>query len=282
MFNPGAVEVEGKIYLIYRAVGKDNLSRFGLAVSDDGTNFQRKDLPIYESDPEDPYERLGCEDPRVTKIEGSYHLVYKGGSVYPMGAPKPAGTIEVPWRTRTYITVTTDFEKFDRLGVVLPDKESSNGALFPEKFSGKFLMLARVYPNVYLTDSIDLKTWSELKFLFGPRKDAWDGERVGTGASPIKTPRGWLMIYHGVDENKVYRLGLILLDLADPIKVLYRSEEPILEPEEPYEKEGYVPNVIFTCGAVEKDGKYFVYYGAADKVIGLATISKAKLLADLP
>jgi beta-1,2-mannobiose phosphorylase / 1,2-beta-oligomannan phosphorylase len=282
ILNPGATDFNGKIYLLYRARGRDNLSRFGLAISSDVFQFERKDHPVYEADPEDPYERLGCEDPRITKIEDRYYIVYKGGSVYPFGSPQPPGTTTVPWRTRTYIAVTDDFEKFGRLGSVLPDKESSNGALFPEKFAGKFLMLVRVYPNLYLTDSTDLKSWSELRFLFGPREDSWDCERVGTGVPPIKTPKGWLLVYHGIDQNKVYRLGVMLLDLDDPTKIIFRSPGPIFEPEEAYEKEGYVPNVVFTCGAIEKDEKYFVYYGAADKVIGLATISKAKLLAELP
>ena len=281
-FNPGVIKFGGKILLLYRARGEDTLTRFGVATSEDGINFERKEKPAFESDPENPFERLGCEDPRITKIDDTYYIVYKGGSVYPISAPKPPGAIDVPWRTRTLIAVTSDFEKFDRLGMIFPDKDTSNGALFPEKRQENFLTLVRVYPNVYLTHSPDLKSWSELKFLFGPREGAWDCERVGVGAPPIKTEKGWLLFYHGVDQNKIYRLGIILLDLTSLSKILYRSPEPIFEPKELYEKEGYVPNVVFTCGAVEKDSQYFVYYGAADKVVGLATIGKEELLRELP
>jgi len=282
VFNPGAVEFKGKVLLLYRARGKDNLTRFGLASSEDGLRFERREEPVYESDPANLFERLGCEDPRITKIGETYYIVYKGGSVYPANLPKPPGTIEVPWRTRTFIAKTDDFEKFERLEVLFPDKDTSNGCLFPEKREGKFVMLLRIYPNVYLTDSPDLKNWSELRLLFGPREKSWDNERLGTGTPPIKTDKGWLIIYHGVDQDKTYRLGVIVLDLSDPSKILYRSPEPIFEPKESYEKEGYVPNVVFTCGAVEKDDQYFVYYGAADKVIGLATIGKEDLFRELP
>jgi len=115
--------------------------------------------------------------------------------------------------------------------------------------------------------------------VIGPRPDFWDSDRIGAGGTPIKTECGWLNFYHGVDGSRVYRLGVLILDLDDPTKVVYRSDEPCLSPEEPYEKEGPVPNVVFSCGAVEKDGQYLVYYGGADRVIAIASIGVDEVLA---
>lgn len=104
---------------------------------------------------------------------------------------------------------------------------------------------------------------------------------MGAGAPPIKTELGWLHFYHGVDQNLVYRLGLLVHKLDNPSQIIYRSKEPILEPSLDWEKQGYINNVVFTSGAVEKDGKYLVYYGAADKFIGVAAIEKQQLLSEL-
>jgi predicted GH43/DUF377 family glycosyl hydrolase len=104
---------------------------------------------------------------------------------------------------------------------------------------------------------------------------------VGFGGPPIKTEKGWLVFYHGVDQQHVYRLGVVLLDLKDPTKVLYRSQEPVLEPRETYEVNGQTPNVVFSCGVVEREGFFLVYYGAADKVIALAKIPHENLLNSL-
>ncbi|MER3475131.1 MAG: glycosidase, partial [Armatimonadota bacterium] len=110
-----------------------------------------------------------------------------------------------------------------------------------------------------------------------PRPGTWESLKIGAGAPPIKTEYGWLLFYHGVDDNRVYRLGVALLDLKDPSKVIKRYDKPVLSPETQWEKEGQVPNVVFTCGAVEIDETYFVYYGGADTVIGVATISKKEI-----
>ena len=111
-----------------------------------------------------------------------------------------------------------------------------------------------------------------------PREDSWDCAKIGAGAPPIKTEKGWLMFYHGVDEKKVYRLGVALFDLKNPAKLIARQDEPILEPVEDYELNGDVPNVVFVCGAIEKDDSYYVYYGGADKVIAVATVNKEDAL----
>ena len=144
-------------------------------------------------------------------------------------------------------------------------------------------MLHRPLPtrSICIAYSDNLVEWYDHKILVTPRKYSWDCSKIGAGAPPIKTEYGWLEFYHGVDENQVYRLGLILFDLEDPSKIIARSREPILEPEEMYELIGDVPNVVFTCGVVEINDTYYVYYGAADKVIGVATVNKRQLLDSL-
>ena len=138
-------------------------------------------------------------------------------------------------------------------------------------------MLHRTFPNIWIAWSEDLVNWHDHKPLMRVQLGAWDCNRIGAGAPPIKTGDGWLNFYHGVDHRRIYRLGIMLLDLEDPSKVIGRSVEPILNPEMDYEKTGLVPNVVFTCGAAEIDGRYHVYYGGADKVVGVATIDSADL-----
>lgn len=280
-FNPGATTIDNKVVVLYRAIGGDNLSRFGLAISDDGYKFQRFSDPIFEADVNNTYERLGVEDPRITKIGDTYYICYTAPSVYPAQTYRtsqfaPSLSHPAPWRVRPSLITTKDFKTFDRHGFLL-DIDSKDAALFPEKINNRFCLLYRPYPNLYITFSDDLKTWIDQKIFIQPREGFWDSERVGVGSAPIKTDKGWLLFYHGTNQNQEYILGILLLDLLDPTKILYRSPEPILKPEETYEKVGVTPNVVFTCGAIEKDGKYFVYYGGADKVIGLATIDKNEI-----
>jgi predicted GH43/DUF377 family glycosyl hydrolase len=106
----------------------------------------------------------------------------------------------------------------------------------------------------------------------------WDGGKVGIAAPPIKTAQGWLLLYHGVSWSTTYRVGAVLLDLDDPTIVRARTAIPLFEPEEEYERKGYIPNVVFPCGAVVRGGTLYMYYGGADSVVGVATIKMATLL----
>lgn len=280
-FNPGSTLFENRVLLLYRASGGDGLSRFGLAVSSDGTNFQRFADPIFEADLENPYERLGVEDPRISKIEDTYYIVYTAPSVYAAKTFRerkfaPSLSHLAPWRVRPSLLTTKDWRSFERRGMLM-EVDTKDACLLPEKINSEFVLFHRIYPHAYLTYSTDLKTWHDEKVLFSPREGYWDSERVGLGTPPIKTEKGWLAIYHAVGQGHNYRLGLILLDLKDPSKILYRSPQPILKPEKDYELFGAVPKVVFTCGMVEENDQYLVYYGAADKVIGLAYLAKDEL-----
>jgi predicted GH43/DUF377 family glycosyl hydrolase len=149
--------------------------------------------------------------------------------------------------------------------------DDKDAVVFPEKINGKFVMLHRIFPDMWISYSDDMMTWTDHKKFMTIRPGMWDSNRIGAGATPVKTDKGWLEVYHGVDDNKNYMLGIVYLDLNDPSKVIARSRTPILVPELEFEKVGLVSNVVFTCGMVEKDGHYLVYYGGADNNIGVAS-----------
>ncbi len=281
VLNPGAVYHGGRVHLLYRAVGDDNISRFGYASSADGFDFDtRWEIPAYEPALDNLWERLGCEDPRITYIDGRFFIVYTAASLY-AADHGPTFGVGPPWRCRVSMISTLDFRSYEYHGVILPDQDDKDAALFPEKIDGKYVLLHRILPNICVSYSDDLLHWTGATPIMGLRQGYWDSFRIGGGNPPIKTEKGWLSFYHGVDSERVYRLGIMLQDLDDPSKVIYRSEEPVLEPEKSHEREGWVSNVVFSCGAVEKDGQFIVYYGGADSIIGAASISKERILSSL-
>lgn len=283
IFNAGVVLDNGKVHMLYRALGGDRISRFGYASSQDGLKFTNfKDTPVFESDPFDEFERLGCEDPRITKIGDTFYIVYCSASVHPATYPTTNfSTSFAPWRVRVSMLSTKDFLTFIRHGVLIPSADSKDGTLFPEKINNQYVLLHRIWPDIWIAFSDNLKEWYDHKVIVKTRENSWDSSKVGAGAPPIKTDIGWLLFYHGADHKNVYRLGILVLDLDDPTKVLYRSKRPILEPEKGHERKGFVNNVVFTCGAIEKEEKYLVYYGAADNSICMASIDKKDLLGQI-
>lgn len=282
VYNTAAFVYRGDIHLLYRAQGEDMVSRLGMARLNSADSIvDRSPEPVFTPDPESEYEVLGVEDPRVTKIGETYYIIYTAASKYP---DIIEDTIHPPfdrdWRVRVSLAKTRDFVSFTRYGVIISHIDSKDAALFPEKVAGQFLMIHRVIPHTRMAVSVDgWRNYKERGPLFGPRRRMWDNFRIGTGAQPLASPHGWLLFYHGVDEQKTYRLGLALLDIHNPSIVLARSSEPLLEPQAAYEKEGLVPDVVFTCGAVETESEYLVYYGGADAVVGVATIAKDTVLA---
>ncbi len=281
VLNAAAIKVGGEIKLIYRAIGQDGISRLGLAVSQDGYNFERFDKPLLEPEQYNEFEVMGIEDPRICYFDEEYHLVYVAASLYPPNHPHPVWATDRPWRVRVSLARTKDFKNFERDQVVIDELDSKDGALFPERINDKIHLLHREYPNICMCSGETWYRWDDNKVIAGPREGMWDNDRIGAGPSPIRTPEGWLLIYHGVDEQHVYRQGAMLLDLNDPSKVIARSQEPFLEPEEDYEKNGVVDNVTFSCGMIEKDGELIIYYGAADRVLCAGTLKINELLASL-
>ena len=262
VFNCGVAQVDGAVVLLYRAQGlANNVSRLGLAVSTDGFQFARLDRPIFE--PGDETEVWGVEDPRLTRIGDEHHMLYTAWS---------------PHGIQVAMASTRSFFSWRRRGIVLPGPDNKDAALFPEQVGGRYVMFHRLPPSIWLAFSDDLVHWGNYQKILDPRPGHWDGLKLGAGGPPLKTERGWLAIYHGVDADNVYRLGVVLLDLEDPATVVNWPAAAILEPEEPWEREGDVPNVVFTCGTAEVGGRFHVYYGGADRVIGVATAPKRALI----
>jgi len=273
VFNPGAIMVEDKVYLIYRAMGKNDIhSRLGLATSLDGIHFERKKDPLYSGGGH-PDESLGIEDPRIVKIDDTYYITYTAVS-------EDLEAEATNWKKpQIALSTTKDFKIFVDYDVIIPNLSGKNSSFFPKKTNGEYWLLYRAgLGKTYFAKSTSLTHWQDAHSIFEERPGMWDCVRTGIGPPPIETEKGWLLFYHGVDQTNKYGLGIMFLDLEDPRKILYRSPQPILEPQADYEKFGFIPNVVFTCGAVEKDNQYFVYYGAADEVIGVATIEKKLVL----
>ena len=261
VFNAAVVVHNGLFHMLYRAQGLDYVSHIGYAVSEDGIHWARLDRPVFS--PQEPWESRGVEDPRITEIDGVFYMTYTGYS--------GEGIRAALARSRNLIT-------WERLGIVLPDENNKDHTLFPERINGRYAMLHRRPPNIWLAYSEDLVHWTDHQVIMRRRPGTWEGLKIGAGGPPIKTDAGWLLIYHAVDTQKVYRLGAALLDLEDPSIVLHRSPSPLLEPQEVWEIRGDVPNVVFTCANVVVDGTLYVYYGGADRVMALATCDLQALL----
>ncbi len=161
-----------------------------------------------------------------------------------------------------------------------PMVDNKHACLFPEKIKNRWVMYHRIPPHIWIAYSNDLISWGDAGIVLSPRR-GWEYFKVGGGAPPIKTEEGWLIIYHAVDREWNYRLGAALADLERPHRIIKRGRKPILEPQEIYEVEGDVPNAIFTCGAVLKEDKLFLYYSGADTVMCVATVNLHELLRTL-
>ncbi len=273
VFNPAAIMLKNKIYLLYRAMGKNNTSTVGYASSKDGfTIEERSEDPIYT--PRAIFEKTGdgngggCEDPRVIEIKDRLYLIYTAyDGVRPRVAMSNILTsdfLEKKWSWSEPVLITP-FNIDDKDAIV-----------FPEKFDNQYLFIHRIQESICadFVKSLDFKdeTIDRCIEIVAPRPGMWDSKKVGASCPPIKTKNGWIMIYHGISDHNVYRAGALLLNLKNPTEVLARSTVPILEPKEDYEKIGKVNNVVFPCGAVIKDDQIFLYYGGADYCVGVATL----------
>ena len=283
VFNPTAIELNKKIYILYRAMSDDNTSTVGLAISKDGIYIdERLPEPIYVPRAQFEMKRIaggnsGCEDARIVKIDDRLYMTYTAYD----GIRTPAIAV-------TSISVE-DFlaRKWDAWAMPelispegVDDKDSS---ILPEKINGKYLVFHRAGITVCgdYVSSLDFKNQKINKCIeiMRPRPGLWDGKKIGIAAPPIKTKKGWLLLYHGIStEHGTYRLGAALLDLKDPTEVIGRTTDALLSPDMPYEKEGQVRNVVFPCGAIARGSTLYVYYGGADSVVGIATIKLSRLL----
>jgi predicted GH43/DUF377 family glycosyl hydrolase len=285
-FNPAAIFEDGKVRILYRAMSEDNTSVIGYASSVDGVHIgKRLPEPIYV--PREDFERKnvpggnsGCEDPRVTKIGDKIYMLYTAFDG--KGPPRVAFTSisckdfgDHNWNWTKPVLISP------------PGMDDKDAALFPKKIGGKYWFLHRLGSDIWI-DSVDnLDFDGKTKFLGGkilmrPRDTEWDSKRIGGTSPPIETEYGWLLFYHGISKRTShYNVRAALLDLTDPTLVLYRTHDPLLEPEMPYEKNGIVQNVVFPCGAVLMKDQLYVYYGGADQFVGVATLDMKIIAAGL-
>jgi predicted GH43/DUF377 family glycosyl hydrolase len=246
-----------------------SISYIRIARSKDGRRFTIDDKPfIY---PSDPHETFGIEDPRVTQIGDTFYIYFS--------AVSPVGIGESMVSTKDFVSVTHH-------GMIFcPDNKDV--LIFPEKVNGKYFALHRPTlrsigsPEIWIAESDNLLHWGNHKHLIGLREDMWDGGRIGGGAVPFRTDKGWLELYHGATKEHRYCMGAVLLDLNDPTKVIARSDSPILEPEAGYEKNGFFGDVVFSCGALVEGDVVKMYYGVADTSMACAELSLQEILDSL-
>jgi len=260
----------------YRAQGLDWISRIGYAVSEDGIHWNRMRDPIFV--PQDARDARGIEDPRVTQLGNTFYMTYTayGSEFYGQGEPTHLGGGVIPMFAKSENLIT-----WERLGPLVVGEDNKDHILFPRQINGRYALLHRRSPNIWLAESEDLKVWPEewMRPLFGPRaENGWDSLKVGGGGVPIETEFGWLIIYHAYDSTHTYRLGTCLLDLENPAVVIHRPGDFIFEPVELWEIKGDVPNVVFSSANLVVGNLLYVYYGAADHLIALATVDLKEIL----
>jgi len=278
VFNPAAVELDGETVLLARVEMRTGVSHLTVARSANGVDDWRIDETPLLAPVDGRIEELwGFEDARAVWVdELDTHVIS-------CTAYGPAGP-------SVFLATSKDFRSVERLGVVIAP-EDKNAALLPERVGGKWILYHRPTsgfgsstPGISLSRSDDLRSWSPPETVMDPRAGAWwDSLRIGIGPPLLKTEHGWLLVYHGVKETvsgAIYRLGLALLDLDDPARVLRRADEWVLGPRETYERSGDVPNALFPCGLIHDRaaGELRLYYGGADTTICLATASFDEVL----
>lgn len=238
-----------------------SISHLHAARSRDGVHFLPDAAPLLQ--PQNQYEAFGIEDARVACVEGRFYITYSAAS-----------SLGVVVR----LAVTDDFVTVRRIGNVFhPDNKDA--VLFDRKIGGTYYALHRPSssefskPAIWLAESPDLRCFGMHRFVAGVRPGKWDGSRVGAGAPPFLTDKGWVELYHGAAEDDRYCMGAMLLDRDEPWKVLARSEEPLVVPEYPYEKQGFFGNVIFGCGATVQGNTVRLYYGASDESVAVLSMT---------
>ena len=287
-FNPAAILFQGKTHILYRAVSLKDVSVIGYASSKDGFSIdERGSKPIYIS--RAPFEKngesdhnFGCEDPRIVKIGEQIYIFYTAYNGHTprvaVSSISSADFTDKKWQAKG--------GGWTEPAVITPDGiDNKDACLLPEAINGKYLLLHRVQEHIcaYPLSSLDFskEQVNQCIDILGPRRGMWDGNKVGIAAPPVKTKNGWLLLYHGVSWSTVYRVGAVLLDLKDPTVVLARTAVPLFEPEAEYEMEGTMPRVVFPCGLTVRGDTAFLYYGAADSVVGVATFSIKEILKRL-
>lgn len=265
--NAGAIKTSNEYILVFRAHQRNGRSILGVARSQDGFRFTVDPEPFMLPSTEGAfarYEEFGLEDPRITQVGEDFYITYSAYS---------------PYGVRIGLARTRDFVSVERIAFIT-QADCRNVCLFPKKINGRYARLDRPHTqiapwSIWISYSPDLVHWGESQMLIKPAPYHWDEMKIGPGAPPVETEKGWLSIYHGVFQTMdgaIYRLGCALHDLEQPEKVIGVADDWILQPEDPWEITGYVHNVVFTCGAIlEDDGTLKIYWGGADTVLCVGT-----------
>ena len=293
-FNPAALYEDGKVHLLYRAIGDKDISVLGYASGNNGFQFEYKSVePAYlppqwlETDASKIAYRSpsgggvgGSEDPRATRVGDRIYVTYTDFNGW--RAPRVALTsidvqdfLDGRWNWKSPVLLSP------------PGEMHKNWAIFPEKINGQYAILHSISPEVlvdYFNDlDFDGSTYIKSYYRAEPRKNCWDTMVRGIGPPPIRTKYGWLVIYHATDKTDPgrYKMGAMILDAENPTKILYRSPVPLLAPDEEYENSGFKAGVVYSCGAVVIDGKLLIYYGGADSVVCVASTDLDEFLEEL-
>ena len=318
VFNPAAIEVDGKIHVFYRACSVGNLSTIGYARLQDFQRLaERKEAPYLI--PHFDYEKQGMEDPRIVEIEGTYYMTYTaydgGNALGALATSKDLkqfdkqGIITLQMTYKDFQNcieciegVNEKYLRFVKLFFERGGAEAGQNLMiwdkdvmfFPKKIGGKFAFLHRIYPDIQVVYFNDIKDLTEAfwrDYLFNIKKYTvleskmqFEASYLGGGCPPIETKDGWLMIYHGVEDTQhgyIYHAGAALLDRDDPTKEIGRLATPLFSPDQEWEQTGVVKNVVFPTGAVVQEGRLHIYYGAADEKIGVASMDLQEVINEI-
>lgn len=306
VLNPGAWYEDGTFYLLYRAAGdnRDHKIHLGLATSKDGYHFERvSEEPVLSPSKDGP--DAGCiEDARIVKYDDTFFVTY-AYRPFPPGrywemAPNEVATYDVPDSaplflknniTNSGLLLSKDLRTFQRVGrITKSNLDDRDVILFPDKVDGKYVMLHRPkewvgetygceHPSIWISYSEDLLSWNRDQVLLQGQE--WWEKKVGGSTPPIRTEKGWLTLYHGVDDEGIYRTGCLLLDLLNPSNIIAKTQDYIMEPETEFELEGLYHGCVFPTGNVVVGDTLYVYYGAADQYCCVATCSISELVSYL-
>jgi len=291
VFNPGAVLIDEKVHLIYRAVGQDGISRFGYASSENGLDIkERLSYPIFKHKLKKVSFNYysfasggsfgGSEDPRLTRVgkEPTLYILYTAcdeGLRIGLTSIKIVDFLQKKWKWSSPKLISP------------PGQLHKNWVIFPEKIAGKYAILHSINPEISIAylNSLNFKKGEYINSFYSGEgnKKSWDNWIRGAGPPPLKTKYGWLLFYHAMDKNDPgkYKVGAMILDLNQPEKILYRSKKPILEPEKDYEMNGFKAGVAYASGAAIKENNLLLYYGAADSYICAAQANLEALLQSI-
>jgi predicted GH43/DUF377 family glycosyl hydrolase len=291
--------------MLFRGVGDDWISRIFLATSGDGFDFKINETPVIS--PDSSWESAGCEDPRITKIGNKFWMSYTAFDGITARSAIATSDNLISWKKRGLIFPHHRHPQREDL----PKEWHKSAAMFPKKFKDKYLLLFGDN-HIWSATSDDSINWiSDLDPIISARKGFFDSAYVEMGPAPIKINSGWLVLYHGIDSfssNRTYRLGAVILDPDNPLKIIARTNTPILEPKEIYEGIGLIdilpggysrlkalsdlglealaskhklPKAVFCCGTL-KEGNYIrIYYGAGDTRICVATVDIDTILSHM-